>query len=484
MKNQVSFNFLIVEDNPGDFVLLQRFIRRTALPVNEICHVESMQRAKQIIKEKGSIDLAFLDLSLPDSNGIDSFITLNGFLPQTPIIILSGLSDTKITLQAISLGAQDYLIKGEFDEKLLSKSISYSIERKRNGEKFRMINQRYEMVNKATNDTIWEWNYEANIGIWGEGLMKIFGYTEDHLIKKYDWAEEYLYPEDIEPVRKKIKYHIENKLENWQEEFRFRCADGSYKLVLDRGFIVYDEEGNARQMYGAMTDITEQRRLEKELEEHRLKQQKLITEITINAQEKERNEIGKELHDNVNQILATVKMFLNMAKDDSNRRAELVDRSFENVNHAISEIRKLSKSLVTPSLADMGLQEAVEELAEEINISGTLHIDLNFENDESKQISPGIQLMLYRIIQEAVNNILKYAKASKALIRLKADTETIILTIEDNGIGFNPSKKAKGIGLKNIKSRIEFYSGTLNIITSPGKGCTLEIRLPFKSETV
>lgn len=482
MKNQVSFNFLIVEDNLGDFVLLQKFLHKTGLLVNQIFHAENMQKARQIIKDKAAIDLTFLDLSLPDSSGLESFISLNSVLRHLPIIILSGLSDTEIVLQAISLGAQDYLIKGEFDEKLLSKSISYSIERKRNEEKLRMINQRYEMINKATNDTIWEWNYESNSGIWGEGLMKIFGYSEDHLIKKFDWAEQYLHPDDIGPVREKVNHHLENKMENWQEEFRFRCADGNYKLVFDRGFIVYDEEGNARQMYGAMTDITEQRRLKKELEEHRLQQQKLITEITINAQEKERNEIGKELHDNVNQILATVKMFLNMAKDEASMRKELVDRSFENVNHAISEIRKLSKSLVTPSLTDMGIKEAVEELAEEINISGNLHIDLDFESKESKEISSGIQLMLYRIIQEAVNNILKYARASNVLIRLTTDSGTIAMTIQDNGVGFNPSKKVKGIGLKNIKSRIEFYSGTLNIITSPGNGCTLEIKLPYKSE--
>lgn len=480
MKNQYPLNFLIIEDNPGDQVLLERSLQKTGLPINQIFKAEKMQQVSQKIKGHTKIDLAFLDLSLPDSSGIESFIELNKLLSQTPIIILSGLADAEIAVQAISLGAQDYLIKGEFGDKLLAKSVSYSIERKKNEEKIRLSNLRYQMVNRATNDIISEWNYSTNSGVWGEGLMKIFGYPETHLEKQDNWAEQYLHPDDVKVVRDKINYFLENKQESWQEEFRFRCADGNYKLVLDREFIVYDEDGNPKHMYGAMTDITEQRRLEKELAEQQIQQQKLITEITISAQEKERNEIGKELHDNVNQILATVRMFLDMALGDENLGNELINRSFENVNHAISEIRKLSKSLVAPSLTDMGLLEAVEELAEEINVMGKVHISLDFEKKSKIKISTAMELMLYRIIQEAVNNILKYANASKVLITLKLDNKMICMSVKDDGVGFNLSKKAKGIGLKNIQSRVEFYSGTLNVITKPGNGCTLEIKIPFK----
>jgi signal transduction histidine kinase len=86
--------------------------------------------------------------------------------------------------------------------------------------------------------------------------------------------------------------------------------------------------------------------------------------------------------------------------------------------------------------------------------------------------------MLYRIAQEQVNNIVKYAKASEATITLKTGPRNIMLSIADNGVGFDPSQKAKGIGLKNISSRVEFYSGKLNIRTAPGKGCTLEVSIP------
>jgi len=81
-------------------------------------------------------------------------------------------------------------------------------------------------------------------------------------------------------------------------------------------------------------------------------------------------------------------------------------------------------------------------------------------------------------VQEQVNNIVKYAKAINAIITLIIGEQNIYLSIKDNGVGFDPSAKARGIGLKNINSRVSFYSGTLNVITAPGQGCTLEINIP------
>ena len=135
----------------------------------------NMAAATALVKDN-SFDIAMLDLTLPDSTGVDSVITLNRLLPKTPIVVFSGLSTIEIAIKSISLGAQDYLIKGEFDEKLLTKSVQYSIERKKTTEKLRESNERYKMVNRATNDVIWEWDYHSNSGLWGSGLMNNFGY--------------------------------------------------------------------------------------------------------------------------------------------------------------------------------------------------------------------------------------------------------------------------------------------------------------------
>jgi PAS domain S-box-containing protein len=244
--------------------------------------------------------------------------------------------------------------------------------------------------------------------------------------------------------------------------------------------------GNPYQYVAIRSDITEKRKLERDIIEQQILQQKLITEMTIAAQEKERNELGKELHDNINQILATVKIYLGMAKvkEGVHNGLNLIEQSYEYVDEAMEEIRKLSHSLVAPSLGDIGLYEALEELVLEVNTAGNMEVRLKYEIDKSEMIDDKEELMLYRIVQEQINNIRKYAKATDVFIHFKTEDNFQRIHITDNGVGFDTTKKAKGIGLKNIQSRVEFYSGNLNIISAPGKGCTLEINIPLKKNSI
>ncbi len=476
MLNIKPYRLLVVEDNPGDYILLKEYLNLSKLLIEDTVHADSLLSVPALIKQS-VFDIALLDLTLPDSNGVDSVITLGRLLPKTPIIVLSGLSTLEIAVESISLGAQDYLIKGEFDEKLLAKSIQYSIERKKSTEILRESNERYEMVNRATNNVIWEWDYTTNSGLWGQGLIKNLGYSRGHLIKKGTWPDQYLHPDDIAKVKDKIAFTLERRIKNWEEEFRFRCADGSYKEILDRGFIQYDEEGSPQKMYGAMTDITARRKLERALSEQKLFQQKLITETTIDAQENERQMLGRELHDNINQILAAAKMYISLAKASEGNTPELIEDGLNLVNSAIEEIRKLSKTLVAPSIGDIGLKEALRELVDEINIIGDTHIRLEYET--CRKIDKKIELMIFRIVQEQLNNILKYASSKETEIHVKIEENMLFLSIADDGVGFDQAAKTNGIGMKNIKSRVEFYSGELEIISAPGKGCTLKIKVPF-----
>jgi len=483
-RNIKPYRLLVVEDNPGDYVLLAEYLRLSQLPVEIILHAENMASVPAFI-EGNNFDIALLDLTLPDSSGVESVITLSRLLPKTPVIVLSGLSTIEIAVESISLGAQDYLIKGEFDEKLLTKSIQYGIERKKTTEKLRESNERYEFVNKATNDTIWEWDYNSNSGLWGEGMLKNFGYFKEHLYKDNNWANRYLHPDDIERVQKRVEETLKNRIENWEEEFRFRSADGTYREIYDRGFILYNENGSPYKMYGAMADITRRRKLERELSNQELQQQKLITEASIDAQEKEKNLLGNELHDNINQILATVKMYLSvvMKGEEGEDKHNLIGECYKYLDEAIEEIRKLSKMLVSPSLGDIGLKEAIEELAEGINITKVLRVQLIYENTANLSLGKKMELMLYRIIQEQLNNIQKHAKAVLATISIKIEGGIVLLSITDNGVGFDTALKAKGIGLKNMKNRVVFYSGDLKIISSPGNGSTLEVTIPLKDNS-
>lgn len=482
-QEAIRYRLLVVEDNPGDFVLLKAYLRQTDLFIEQIEHAVNMTEAADLIREN-VFDLALLDLSLPDSTGVDSVVTLNRLIPHTPIIVLSGLTTIEVAIESISLGVQDYLIKGEFNEKLLAKSIQYSIERKKTIRHLQESNERFQFVNKATQDTIWEWDYKTGKGTWGEGLIKIYGYAEEDLNYDESWVDRFIHPADKDKVMRKIQKQIAEGTQNWHSEYRFRSADGTFRQVFDRGYILYDETGRPDRMIGAMTDLTEKKQLEKELLRQQLKQQKLLTEASLQAQEKERNELGRELHDNINQILATIKMCLGMAMADKKTQAELLEKSYEYVNDVMEEIRKLSHSLVAPSLGDIGLETALRELIDGTNFLHGLRAHLLVDEAFKKQhISKNRELMLYRIVQEQMNNITKYAQAKEVNIYLTAIDDQILLSIADDGRGFDTSKRNKGIGLKNIQNRIEFYAGSMKIISAPGQGCTLEIAIPSTNKT-
>ena len=468
---------LIVEDNAGDYLILKEFLQRMRLPVKMIIHAVNMEAVPSIIANT-NFDVVILDLSLPDSTGVDSIITMDRFLPKTAIICLSGLSGEDTAAASITLGAQDYLVKGDFDEKLLAKTIQHSIERKKILENLHLSNERFKLINKATLDTTWDLNFEDNIGQWGEGIIRTFGYSEENLLFNFDIWKKWIHPDDSERVMKNLNYHLKNQLKNWQDEYRFKAADNSYKEVFSRGYLLFSNSGKATRMFGSTTDLTERKKLEKELAQQQLNQQKLITETTILAQEKERNEIGKELHDNINQILATVKLYHSMMKTNKEDGGELLAKASEYVNEAIEEIRKLSKSLVSPSLGNITLKQALNDLADEVNKSSAIQIKLDYEIQEGKIIGSKKELMIYRVVQEQINNILKHSEAKNATIELRTKEAFLILTITDDGIGFDTIERPKGIGLQNISSRVEFYSGKLEIISKTGKGCKLKITIP------
>lgn len=235
----------------------------------------------------------------------------------------------------------------------------------------------------------------------------------------------------------------------------------------------------------SFTNITQVKKDKEEI----LRNQKLYVEATkavaqavVDAQEKERAEIGYELHDNVNQILSTARVFLDLAKNDEEKRLSLIDRSAVNISNAVNEIRRISRSLVPASLSDLGLILSIEDLVESIKVTKAINVEFYHSGDVENAIVEKGKLMLFRIIQEQITNVLKHADAKQLVIELIVDSCSISLSITDNGKGFDSEKvKAKkGVGLYNIANRTELFNGKMNIVTSPGNGCALNIIIPLE----
>jgi signal transduction histidine kinase len=142
---------------------------------------------------------------------------------------------------------------------------------------------------------------------------------------------------------------------------------------------------------------------------------------------------------------------------------------------AIEEIRKLSKSLVSPSAEDLGIIETINDMIGDIRWAQKIDVSFNHTGFDETKLDYGLKLTLYRMIQEQMNNILKYADATKIGISIKEQNKKLILTIVDNGKGFDLNAKRKGIGLNNIINRADVFNGKVDIETAPGQGCMVRV---------
>jgi two-component system, NarL family, sensor kinase len=211
-------------------------------------------------------------------------------------------------------------------------------------------------------------------------------------------------------------------------------------------------------------------------------QQKKATINILEAEEKERKRIASDLHDGVGQLMTAA--WLNMqainehAKNTDTETKELLQKTMHLVDESCKEVRAVSHNMMPNALLKKGLVNAVREFLQQINVKST---KINLQTEGLNSALPNhVETVLYRVIQESVNNVIKHAQATSLDININQDHTGIDVMIEDNGKGFNynEANKKDGIGLQNIKSRIEYLKGTVEWNTAENKGTLVAIHIP------
>ncbi len=485
IENKISI--LVIENNNHDQLLLKKYLQSTDLNIDHIEMACTLEEAKKMLAQQ-AFSLVLLDLFLPDSNGLKSFTSLLKLNSRVPVIILSDLSDTQVSLKALSLGAQDFLIKGDYNIKILEKTVQYSIERKKNLETIEENVERFNLVSMATHDIVWDWNLITGEVYSSKDGWKIILQAVEDISLEGGAGSIIIHPDDLDKVRK-IRENIFSSKTQSLFEIECRISSGEDKaFVQDRGYVIRDREGNPIRLIGATQDITQRKDAEQKvlLSELRFKslvqsgsdliaildsegnyiyvsptskrilgyepeffsgksafsfihpddlqstqlffqklnegdsldlppyrfqnangqwrwletnvidliedeavngivansrditerklaeekvalekiiRQKEITEAIISAHESERSQIGRELHDNVTQLLGATRLYIDMAAKDAEKRDAYLKSSSTYTLNAINEIRKLSKTLITPMINEIGLVESVKAVS-------------------------------------------------------------------------------------------------------------------------
>ena len=467
------YNILIIEDNPGDYFLIEEFIGER-IHEAKITHAVNFKEAiHQLFEMHNSFDIVLMDLTLPDKSGEDLVTEMLRLLPGCPIVILTGFGDISFSIKSIARGISDYLLKDELNAGMLYKSIIYSIERKKSVELIKHSEKRYSDLFNLSPQPMWVY----------EILTLKFVQVNKAAIDLYEFSEAEFLNMTIMDIRHKDQ-HAKTTLElkKSEEENYNSIYTGSFNHLKKDGKIISVEIYSTALIVNKKkcrsviaVDVTERNEYEH-----------AITKAIIKTQEDERYEIGGELHDNVCQILATSMISLSLMKKYIEPAAdEWYNNTKRYINMASDEIRNLSHRLAPAFFEDSNFEVAIEVLLHSFNLANEYEINIDFEdNFNDNDLSLDLKLNLYRIVQEQLRNIMKYAKATVLEFQFYTDNKILYLKLKDNGVGFNIEIQKYGIGIANMKRRTELFSGTFEIESAPGKGCKIMVTIPLETNQI
>jgi len=286
----------------------------------------------------------------------------------------------------------------------------------------------------------------------------------------------------FETQKKEVEIARQEVVIEEQKREKQKLLGGGLTLALLLGSIIWGLQFRSRKnrMIAMQRDEIQSQKIQ-QLERDR---KFLSMSSMLEGQEAERIRIAKDLHDGLGGLLFTVKARMTniMSEVRKIESFSVYEKTSELVDEACQEVRRISHNLMPGALRLLGLQGALEDLVEEINETYSLQTRLEVINFEDAELNDTQQVFLFRIVQEAVNNSIKYAEAQDILVQLSGSDEHYHLTIEDDGKGFDLAQKSGGLGLQSIESRVNHLQGSIDIDSRIGIGTTLSITVPKNHE--
>jgi PAS domain S-box-containing protein len=473
IKDEKKYRILVIEDNPGDFLIVEDLLSEEILdPV--IIQAKNLKEAVAILGSPDNLfDIILLDLTLPDKSGQELINEILLAAPAYPIIILTGYTDMDFSIRSITRNISDYLLKDDLNATTLYKSVLYAIERNKYIAEIRKSEKRYSDLFRLSPQPKLVFDEESYRFVQvNKAAADNYGYTEQEFLDHslFDIIQK----EDIPKIKEILTSGHEPEKEKLKGvRFIHRRKNGELFEVEMYSNPILIGEKQCRSMIAI--DVTE-----KILHEER------VIQAILKTQDEERYEIGSELHDNVCQILAAGQISLDKLEEViPAEKKNWFTYCKDQLSLALIEIRNLSHRMAPAFHSDTTVEFAFRKLLRSFDIEGRYDINLYIDDTvQQYQVTTDAQLNLYRILQEQLRNIAKHAKATAIWIDVTVNNNRFAMKATDNGIGFAPDKVVEGIGVANMRRRAEFFSGTLHISSSPGKGCCILVEIPLNKIVV
>jgi PAS domain S-box-containing protein len=320
---------------------------------------------------------------------------------------------------------------------------------------------------------LWYWDEKSHQMFWDAKTREIFGVVESGEITLGTFYKA-LHPDDHDRVRRDWRCALEQGQPS-ELEYRSLGADGTIRWINARGKGFYDAAGKPICMVGVVFDVTERKEAERERVE--------LGGRLINAQERERARLAREIHDDFSQRLALlacelefVRRMIGESPREASERLHLLQSSVGEIG---TDLHALSHSLHSSILEYMGLASAVDSYC--TKMARQFQIQIEVHQNIPKTLPPGAALCLFRIVQEALGNAIKHGRASRIDVLLDGGGQAVSLTVYDNGVGFDLSSKLSsgGIGMITMRERARMLGGTFDVLSQPGLGTLIAVRVPI-----
>jgi PAS domain S-box-containing protein len=338
--------------------------------------------------------------------------------------------------------------------------------------------QASEIKYKIVADNTYNWEFwtdpNRNFIYCSPSCLRITGYNATEFIENPELKFEIVHPDFRSIYYEHVHQNYKEKTTNLQ--FKIIHKDGSERWIEHICQPVFDPDGNYMGQRGSNADITEKKEIDRK-----------ILSTVISTEESERNKFSQELHDGLGPTISTIKLYFQWLSEsnDPEKKKKIIEIGLQNIEEAIMAVREISNNLSPRRLYNLGLISTLNYLIYQVNETGKLSIEFIYDNEQ--RYNAQIEITLYRIISELLNNTIKYSAAHNVVIKLSHnyDKNVIQITYTDDGKGFNFDKvleNKKGMGILNMMQRIETLQGFINFDTNEGKPLNVSIELPLINE--
>ena len=354
---------------------------------------------------------------------------------------------------------------------VLARQAADLIERTVAEEALRESEERFRLIANTAPVMIWMSGTDNEITYLNQTWLDYAGRPSDAAVETL--RATVLHSDEAEHCREVYEKAFEQR-EPFQLEHRLRRHDGEYRWVVTAGVPRYNADGLFVGYIGTSVDINERKRAEAALASQKL----------IEVHEQERSRIARELHDDISQRIAVLSIHVGVLKQSlpasATDLAHDIGEVYRQIADLAADVQTLSHALHSPKLELLGLKAAVSGVCEELSKGHDVTIDVHFENIP-EALPPEISLCLYRVLQEALQNVLKHSVSRRADVSLSGQVDTIHLTVMDSGTGFDPHEamRGRGLGMTSMKERLKVVGGQLFIHSQPGHGTTIHAVAPL-----